>query len=78
MEHLPPDFAETLSRVVEPGHQAAVAGVIEAATRLDDDGLRTFLERFAARIRASPAPVTSEELQRLLHASKEGGSASAP
>ena len=78
MEHLPADFAETLARVVEPGHQAAVAGVIEAATRLDDDGLRTFLESFAARIRASSEPVTGEELQRLLQASKESGSASAP
>jgi len=78
MEHLPPDFAETLGRVVEPGHQAAVAGVIEAATRLDDDDLRNFLERFAARIRASGAPVTREELQQLLQASKAGGSASAP
>jgi hypothetical protein len=73
MDQLPPDFAETLARVVEPGHEAAVAEVIEAATRLDDDGLRTFLEKFAARVRDSPAPVRREELRQFLRASKEGG-----
>jgi hypothetical protein len=66
MDQLPPDFAQTLARVVEPGHEAAVAEVIEAATRLDDDGLRIFLERFAARVRSSPAPVRREELLRFL------------
>jgi hypothetical protein len=78
MDQLPPDFAETLERVVEPGHQAEVAKVIEAATRLDDHGLRIFLEKFAARIRSSPARIKSEELARLLNASKDGGSTNAP
>jgi hypothetical protein len=78
MDHLPPGFAETLGRVVEPGHEAAVAEVIEAATRLDDDGLRTFLEAFAARVRSSAALVTREELLKLLDASKEHGPAGAP
>ena len=64
--------------MVEPGHQAGVAEVIAAAARLDDDGLRTFLESFAARVRASPVLVTQEELQRLLQASMEDGSAGAP
>jgi hypothetical protein len=77
MAELPPDFAETLARVVEPGHQEGVAEVIEAATGLDDAGLRTFLEKFAARIRASPAPVRREELMRFLRAAKGGGTASA-
>jgi hypothetical protein len=52
--------------------------VIEAATRLDDHGLRIFLEKFAARIRSSPARIKSEELARLLNASKDGGSTNAP
>ena len=63
---LPPDFAESLARVVDPRQHAAVAEVIEAATRLDDQRLRIFLERFAARVRESPAPVTHEELLEFL------------
>jgi hypothetical protein len=66
MRQLPDDFAETLARVLEPGHQEATAGVIEAATLLDDDGLRRFLELFAARVRASAAPVRYEELHGFL------------
>ncbi|HEV2027096.1 MAG TPA: hypothetical protein VGS16_01025 [Candidatus Dormibacteraeota bacterium] len=66
MSGLPDDFAETLARVVEPGHHEAVANVIEAATLLDDVGLRRFLELFATRIRASSALVTYEELHGFL------------
>ena len=66
MSGLPDDFAETLARVLAPGQSEAAAGVIEAATLLDDDGLRRFLELFAARIRASGAPVTYEELKGFL------------
>ena len=66
MRELPDDFADTLTRVLEPGHREAAAGVIEAATLLDDEGLRRFLELFAARIRASAAPVRYEELHRFL------------
>ena len=66
MSTLPDDFAETLARVLEPGNREAAAGVIEAATLLDDDGLRRFLELFAARIRASGAPVSHEELNGFL------------
>ncbi|MEO8744915.1 MAG: hypothetical protein ABI334_00290 [Candidatus Dormiibacterota bacterium] len=72
---LPADFAETLARVVQPGHHEAVAGVIEAATLLDDAGLRMFLELFAARIRASAAPIRYEELQGFLRRAER---ASAP
>jgi hypothetical protein len=66
MSGLPEDFAETLARVLEPAHHEAAANVIEAATLLDDVGLRRFLELFAARIRASSAAVTYEELHGFL------------
>ena len=66
MRQLPDDFAETLARVLEPGDEEATAGVIEAATLLDDDGLRRFLELFAARVRASAAPIRYEELHGFL------------
>ena len=78
MDHLPADFAETLAQVLEPGHEAAVAGILEKATRLDDDGLRIFLEMFSARIRASPAAVRQDELQGFLKASSKGGREGAP
>ena len=42
MRELPDDFADTVTRVLEPGHTKAAAGVIEAATLLDDDSLRRF------------------------------------
>ncbi len=66
MRELPDDFAATLARVIEPAHREAAADVIEAATRLDDDGLRRFLELFSARVRASAAPVRYEELRSFL------------
>jgi hypothetical protein len=66
MGGLPDDFADTLMRVLEPGHRDGAAGVIEAATLLDDAGLRRFLELFAARIRASASPVRYEELHGFL------------
>ena len=78
MDQLPPDFSETLARLVEPGDRAAVAGIIEAATRLDDDGLRIFLEKFASRVRSSPAPIRREELLSFLQEAQEAGPASAP
>jgi hypothetical protein len=66
MGGLPADFADSLSQVLEPGHREAAAGVIEAATRLDDDGLRRFLELFAARVGASATPIRYEELRSFL------------
>ena len=77
MEHLPPDFAKAIVRVIEPGKEAAVAEVIEAATLLDDEELRIFLEKFAERIRASPKPVTPQELVQFLREVKSGGRSSA-
>jgi hypothetical protein len=71
MQHLPPNFAHDLARVLEPSHRGAAAGIIEAATALDDEGLRTFLELFAQRVRASSRPITQGELQRFLAASKK-------
>ena len=44
MEHLPADFAKAVVRVIEPGEEAAVAEVIEAATLLDDEELRILAE----------------------------------
>jgi hypothetical protein len=77
MDRLPEDFAETLARVLEPGQEKRIAQIIEAATHLDDEGLRLFLERFAARVRASPTPVKPEELVQFLKLSKADGQSSA-
>jgi hypothetical protein len=63
---LPDDFAATLSRVIEPREREAAAEIIEAATMLDDVGLRRFLQMFAARVRASASPVSADELRDFL------------
>jgi hypothetical protein len=68
MEHLPPNFAEDLAQVLEPSHRGAAAGIIKAASALDDEGLRTFLELFAQRVRDSGEPITHDELQTFLAA----------
>ncbi len=78
MDQLPPDFAKVLVRVIEPGKEAAVAKIIEAATLLDDEALRIFLEKFARRVRASPKPVSAQELTQFLHEVTAGGPAGAP
>jgi hypothetical protein len=69
MKHLPPDFAENLAQLLEPAHRGEAAGIIKAASALDDKGLRTFLELFAQRVRESGAPITHEELREFLAAS---------
>jgi len=66
MGELPDDFADSLSRLVDPRQQEAAAEIIEAATMLDDVGLRRFLQLFAARVRASAAPISADELRRFL------------
>jgi hypothetical protein len=66
MRELPDDFADSLSRVLEPDQHEAAAEIIEAATMLDDVGLRRFLGLFAARVRASGKPISAEELRRFL------------
>jgi hypothetical protein len=70
MKHLPPNFAEDLAQVLEPADRGAAAGIITAASALDDEGLRTFLELFAHRVRESEAPITQAELNEFLLASK--------
>ncbi|HEY8816648.1 MAG TPA: hypothetical protein VIP57_16305 [Candidatus Dormibacteraeota bacterium] len=77
MDQLPPNFAEMLATVLEPGHENRIAEIIGAATRLDDDALRMFLDSFAARVRESPAPIKPEELMSWLRASETGGQSSA-
>ena len=77
MEHLPPDFAKAIVRVIEPGKEAAVAEVIEAATLLDDEELRIFLEKFTERVRASPKPVTPQELVQFLNEVTSDGQSTA-
>jgi hypothetical protein len=72
---LPADFADSLARVLEPGHREAAANVIEAASQLDDQGLRRFLELFAVRVRASGTPIRYEELRSFLRLAER---ASAP
>ncbi|OLC16115.1 MAG: hypothetical protein AUH32_01980 [Actinobacteria bacterium 13_1_40CM_66_12] len=73
MQHLPPNFADDLAQMLEPSHRGEAAGIIEAATALDDEGLRTFLDLFAQRVRASARPITHAELQRFLATSKKSG-----
>ncbi len=63
---LPDDFADSLNRVLDPRHQEAAAEIIEAATMLDDVGLRRFLHLFAERVRASDAPIRADELREYL------------
>jgi hypothetical protein len=66
MSELPDDFADRLARVLEPSEHDAAAEIIEAATMLDDVGLRRFLQLFAARVRGSTAPVRADELRSFL------------
>jgi len=66
MDGLPDGFADTLARVIEPGSRDAAAEIIEAATMLDDVGLRRFLRLFATRVRASSSPVRADELRSFL------------
>ena len=66
MSELPDDFADSLNRVLDPRQREAAAEIIEAATMLDDIGLRRFLQLFAARVRASDAPIKADELRKFL------------
>ena len=66
MSELPEDFAHSLSRVLDPEEHDAAAEIIEAATMLDDVGLRRFLQLFAARVRESDTPISADELREFL------------
>jgi hypothetical protein len=66
MSGLPDDFADRLARVLAPSEHEAAAEIIEAATMLDDVGLRRFLQMFADRVRRSAEPVRADELRSFL------------
>jgi hypothetical protein len=66
MGELPDDFADSLARVLDGRQREAAAEIIEAATMLDDIGLRRFLRLFAARVHASDAPIKADELRKFL------------
>ena len=66
MAELPDDFADNLSRLLDPRQRDAAAEIIEAATMLDDVGLRHFLQLCAARVRDSEAPIKADELRTFL------------
>lgn len=78
MRSLPDDFASTLARVLNPGEHEVAAEIIEAATMLDDEGLRRFLSLFADRVRVSDEPVSADELREFLQRSARGPSKGAP
>lgn len=63
---LPDDFADSLARVLDPRQRESAAEIIEAATMLDDIGLRRFLQLFAARVRASDVPIRADELRKFV------------
>jgi len=63
---LPDDFGDSLSRVLDPRQREVAAEIIEAATMLDDIGLRRFLRLFAERVRASDAPIRADELRKFV------------
>ena len=66
---LPDDFADRLARVLDGKDHEAAAEIIEAATMLDDLGLRRFLRLFAARVRVSDRPIRADELRTFLQES---------
>jgi hypothetical protein len=66
MHELPDDFADTLARMLDPADRNAAAEIIEAATMLDDAGLRRFMRLFAERIRDSRTPIRADELRQIL------------
>lgn len=72
MSELPDDFDSMLAQVLEPRDRNAAAEIIESAAALDDDGLRRFLGLFAERVRASAAPIRSDELRSFLRTASRG------
>ena len=78
MRQLPDGFADSLSRVLEPLDREAAAEIIEAATMLDDTGLRRFLSLFAERVRESNRPIRADELRTFLERAAYGPRKGAP
>ena len=75
MASLPPDFARQLAEILEPGDEHVAAQVLQAAIRLDDARLGSFLDMLADRVRSSGSPITGAELQGFLRASTRGDKA---
>jgi len=66
---LPEDFAELLLSALDQADEAEAAALILRAASLPEPELAAFLEEFADRVRASPAPVRAAELRAWLDAS---------
>jgi hypothetical protein len=75
---LPGDFAEQLARLLAPGEGDAAGTVIATAAELDEEALADFLERLAARVRRSAAPITADEVRSLLPGDGPGRRAGDP
>jgi hypothetical protein len=72
MSGLPEGFADDLARVLKPSQRLEAAEILEAATMLDDKGLARFMKLFAARVRASPQQIGSDELRSFLQRAAGG------
>ncbi|TMC77164.1 MAG: hypothetical protein E6I81_06540 [Chloroflexi bacterium] len=66
MSELPDGFADDLARILDRNDHEAAAEIIEAATMLDDVGLKRFMRMFAHRVRESDRPVSADELRGFL------------
>jgi hypothetical protein len=60
---LPANFAQMLAEVLEPGSEAAAASIVAAASALDDDALRCFLDRVADDVRRLGRRLSSDDLR---------------
>lgn len=66
MEPLPEAFASLVLRVLDPADAEEAAALIAEAAALPEPELRVFLDLFAARVQASPAPVRASEIRAWL------------
>jgi hypothetical protein len=63
---LPDDFGELLLSALDPEDAEDAASLMFQAAALPDTALSAFLDRFAERVRSSPAPVRAAELRTWL------------
>ena len=63
---IPPEFAEMLGALLEPGQEDAVAEVLEQALELDDAELAAFMSAAAELVRTSRRPLRADELRALV------------
>lgn len=75
---LPDDFGELLLRVLDPADAEESAGLILRAAGLSEPELAAFLDAFAERVQASPAPVRAAEIRAWLDGSPPAASAPPP